>query len=250
MMNYPTQQPKGFMLFNLEWTEITFSGRVPRRRYWLTFLIWFLVMIPLLFIPFVNIAVYIYSIVCSLSFAVRRLHDIGKSGVAYLICFVPFVGGIILLIWLCRNSDWGPNLYGPNPKPEQLRKRGLTPCPQCGGVGEVAPGQVCLHCIGRGYILPGVPAMPQPMPQPMPTPMPQPMAQQPMPMPIPQQPMPQQPIPTPVPQQPIAQQPITPQAAYPQAPAPQPTVLCPLCRGTGLNAAGALCPECQGKGIK
>ena len=46
----------------------------------------------------------------------RRLHDIGKSGANYFWIFVPLVGAILLLIWMCRDGDRGPNAYGPDPK--------------------------------------------------------------------------------------------------------------------------------------
>lgn len=48
--------------------------------------------------------------------AVRRMHDIGKSGWAILMPLIPLVGGIILLVWECRDSEAGENKYGPNPK--------------------------------------------------------------------------------------------------------------------------------------
>lgn len=46
----------------------------------------------------------------------RRLHDIGKSGANYFWVFVPIVGWILLLVWLCRDGDPGPNRYGSDPK--------------------------------------------------------------------------------------------------------------------------------------
>ena len=52
----------------------------------------------------------------SLAVAVRRLHDIGKSGWMLLIGLIPLVGAIWLLILLLRNSEAGENKYGPNPK--------------------------------------------------------------------------------------------------------------------------------------
>jgi len=54
----------------------------------------------------------------SLAVCVRRLHDIGKSGWWYFISLVPFVGGLILLVFMCMDSEPGTNLYGPNPKGE------------------------------------------------------------------------------------------------------------------------------------
>lgn len=47
--------------------------------------------------------------------AVRRLHDINKSGWWLLIGFIPLIGGIVLLIWFCKESDMTPNQYGEVP---------------------------------------------------------------------------------------------------------------------------------------
>ncbi|MGL4364490.1 MAG: DUF805 domain-containing protein [Bacteroidales bacterium] len=52
----------------------------------------------------------------SFAVVIRRLHDIGKSGWNYLISFIPIVGWIILLIWLCRDSVKSANKWGLNPK--------------------------------------------------------------------------------------------------------------------------------------
>ena len=51
----------------------------------------------------------------TLAAAVRRLHDTGKSGAAIFIAFVPFVGSIILIVWLATAGNPGPNLYGEQP---------------------------------------------------------------------------------------------------------------------------------------
>lgn len=47
---------------------------------------------------------------------VRRMHDIGKSGWNWLIGFIPIVGFIVLLVFLCREGDSKPNEYGNPPK--------------------------------------------------------------------------------------------------------------------------------------
>jgi len=52
----------------------------------------------------------------TLAVTVRRLHDTGKSGWWYFIVFVPIIGGILLLIWMCQDSEHGINEYGKNPK--------------------------------------------------------------------------------------------------------------------------------------
>ena len=46
----------------------------------------------------------------------RRLHDIGKSGACFFIGLIPIVGAILLIVWYCRDSEPGDNMYGPNPK--------------------------------------------------------------------------------------------------------------------------------------
>ena len=61
----------------------------------------------------------LYSIVLlipSLAVAVRRLHDIGKSGWMLLILLIPVVGGIWMLVLLLREGNSFENEYGPNPK--------------------------------------------------------------------------------------------------------------------------------------
>jgi uncharacterized membrane protein YhaH (DUF805 family) len=52
----------------------------------------------------------------SLPVMVRRLHDTGRSGWACLIGLVPLIGGLILFMWLCEDSNLGMNEYGKNPK--------------------------------------------------------------------------------------------------------------------------------------
>jgi uncharacterized membrane protein YhaH (DUF805 family) len=54
-------------------------------------------------------------IVPDLAVSVRRLHDTGKSGWWYLICLVPYVGGLVLFIFFILDSQPGPNQWGPHP---------------------------------------------------------------------------------------------------------------------------------------
>ena len=73
---------------------------------------------PLLFV-LINIPRYIYSLVWllpSLAVAVRRLHDIGKSGWNLLWIFLPIIGWIMLIYWYCQDSELGENKWGANPK--------------------------------------------------------------------------------------------------------------------------------------
>ena len=112
-----------------------FDGRARRKEYWM-FVLWFFV-IYLAFVVFNTILIsigsdvtntlsmvvsVIFSLGClaitipNLALAVRRLHDTGKSGWFLLIGLIPFVGGIILLVFYCMDSQPGDNEYGPNPK--------------------------------------------------------------------------------------------------------------------------------------
>ena len=121
-----------------------FSGRARRSEYWgtvlfnvliqavLTIILSFVCTIlfssieingevtfsPLLFV-LINIPRYIYSLVWllpSLAVAVRRLHDIGKSGWNLLWILLPIVGAIMLIYWCCQDSQVGENKWGANPK--------------------------------------------------------------------------------------------------------------------------------------
>lgn len=121
-----------------------FSGRARRREYWGTVLFNVIVQValnvalvavlailfssieingevtvsPLLFV-LINIPRYIYSLVWllpSLAVAVRRLHDIGKSGWNLLWIFLPIIGWIMLIYWYCQDSELGENKWGANPK--------------------------------------------------------------------------------------------------------------------------------------
>ena len=100
-----------------------FDGRARRKEYWMFVLGNFIIGFVLGFIlgiigapPYIG---YIYSLavlVPSIAVAVRRLHDIGKSGVWYFINFIPCIGSIWLIVLLCQDSMPGENEYGVNPK--------------------------------------------------------------------------------------------------------------------------------------
>lgn len=49
---------------------------------------------------------------------VRRFHDQAMSGWFLLLYFVPYLGSLILLFFLCRPGTKGPNRYGPDPRNE------------------------------------------------------------------------------------------------------------------------------------
>ena len=50
-----------------------------------------------------------------LAVAIRRLHDLDKSGWWSLIVLIPLVGWIILIVWYCTKGTPGANRFGPEP---------------------------------------------------------------------------------------------------------------------------------------
>ncbi len=97
-----------------------FSGRASRSEYWYFFLFYFLVMILL------NIAVAILPqtigmllmtvvmfgvILPSTAVAVRRLHDIDKSGWFLLLSLIPLINFVLLYFFVKKGSE-GANRFG------------------------------------------------------------------------------------------------------------------------------------------
>ena len=93
-----------------------FKGRSRRSEYWWATLGVMLISTALsLVLPELASVWSLITLVPSTALVVRRLHDMGKSGWNYLICLIPIVGFILLLVWLCRDSD-AANKWGLNPK--------------------------------------------------------------------------------------------------------------------------------------
>ena len=89
-----------------------FSGRARRSEYW-----WFaLLSFCINLIPYIGFIWALVVIIPSLAVAIRRLHDIGKSGWYILFGLIPLVGIILLIVWFCQDSVEGNNEYGVNPK--------------------------------------------------------------------------------------------------------------------------------------
>lgn len=111
-----------------------FDGRARRKEYWMFFLFQLVVQALLVVVGVVigstgdlgNILSGIFmlalvvfslgSIVPGIAVAVRRMHDIDKSGWTLLLGLIPLVGGIILLVFYCTEGTRGPNRFGPDPK--------------------------------------------------------------------------------------------------------------------------------------
>lgn len=110
-----------------------FSGRARRKEYWMFILFNLLVALVAMALDnvlgtsfefseinlgygYIYLAYALFTVIPSLSVAVRRLHDVGKSGWFYLISLIPLIGSIWLLVLFCTDGDSGDNKWGPNPK--------------------------------------------------------------------------------------------------------------------------------------
>lgn len=59
---------------------------------------------------------YLAIIIPSIAVQVRRFHDQDRSGWFILLGLVPYIGGLILLVFMCLEGTRGPNRFGPDPK--------------------------------------------------------------------------------------------------------------------------------------
>ncbi len=99
---------------------VMFSGRSSRSAYWYWALFAFLVGVVATIID-LAIGTRIVSVITSLALllpglavAFRRLHDTGRSAWWILIALVPFVGFIVLIVFMVQPSE-GPNRFGDRP---------------------------------------------------------------------------------------------------------------------------------------
>lgn len=101
-----------------------FKGRTSRRDFWLAYLGYILLsfiigfvsgfIAGLLDLESLSIIPTIFTLatfIPLLAMEVRRLHDINKSGWWLCISFIPLVGTIILLVFLCSASVNENNKY-------------------------------------------------------------------------------------------------------------------------------------------
>jgi uncharacterized membrane protein YhaH (DUF805 family) len=98
---------------------VNFSDRASRSEYWYWYL--FAIIGELAsgvidsWIIGLRVIFTIFSLATllpGLSVAVRRLHDLDRSGWWVLLDLIPVVGWIILIIWFCTKGTDGPNRFG------------------------------------------------------------------------------------------------------------------------------------------
>jgi uncharacterized membrane protein YhaH (DUF805 family) len=112
-----------------------FHGRAPRSEYWYWFLFMLLTIVAgiiawgisslvlgrtIATVIFLIVAVFwaLAMLLPSLAVAIRRLHDTNSSGWWYLVTFVPYVGGWVMIVWYCIKGTPGENRFGYDPLQE------------------------------------------------------------------------------------------------------------------------------------
>jgi uncharacterized membrane protein YhaH (DUF805 family) len=94
---------------------VGFEGRASRSEYWWFFL--FNIVLTII-AQVINVKlgglVSLLLLLPGISAAVRRMHDIGKSGFYLLLGLIPLVG-LILLYWAVQPSQPEANQYGEPP---------------------------------------------------------------------------------------------------------------------------------------
>ncbi len=101
-----------------------FSGRSSRKEYWMFFLGYLLasmvvVMVYAIARPLgllIGAAGLIALFIPSLAVQIRRFHDQDKSGWFALLYLIPYVGGIVVLVFMCIGGTRGPNRFGDDPR--------------------------------------------------------------------------------------------------------------------------------------
>ena len=107
----------------------TFEGRARRKEYWFFALFNSLAVLVLMIVDGVTGTFdekvglgllsglfFLAVLTPGLALSVRRLHDTTRSGWWILIAFIPFIGGLVLVVFALLDSTAGANQYGPNPK--------------------------------------------------------------------------------------------------------------------------------------
>lgn len=113
-----------------------FQGRSRRKEYWMFVLFQLLLMVPVVLILSLlggldadgestlgGILLIIFGLIYlgvflipGLAVQVRRFHDQDKSGWFILLGFIPYIGSIVVLVFMCLEGTGGSNRFGPDPK--------------------------------------------------------------------------------------------------------------------------------------
>ncbi len=106
-----------------------FEGRARRKEYWWFTFVNMLAVVALTVAGMVlvddpesgaaSVPSWIYAAAAflpGLAVSVRRLHDTGRSGGWVFLQLIPYLGALVLLVFMVMDGDQGSNQYGPSPK--------------------------------------------------------------------------------------------------------------------------------------
>lgn len=115
-----------------------FSGRSRRKEYWMFVLLQLIIIFGISIVGVVFggfspemsggmpvggglmlglFSLYFLAIIIpSIAVQVRRFHDQDKSGWFVLLNFIPYIGGLIVLVFMCLDGTRGKNRFGEDPK--------------------------------------------------------------------------------------------------------------------------------------
>ncbi len=126
-----------------------FSGRSPRPAYWWFLLIHMLVWVALSFVWDVLAVIYLLAaLLPGFGLFVRRMHDTTRSGWWWLISFVPFVGIVVLVVFLTNEGTRGANRWGLDPRTGEAEPVSGGFCSSCGNAVD-ADAAFCGTCGAR-----------------------------------------------------------------------------------------------------
>ncbi|HJS46248.1 MAG TPA: DUF805 domain-containing protein [Rhizomicrobium sp.] len=104
---------------------VGFTGRASRSEYWFFVLSYVLLTMVVAavcallggsILLWIGIGIVMLGVFLpSLAAQVRRLHDTNASGWWILIGLIPYIGGLIMLVWYCIPGTKGENRFGPDP---------------------------------------------------------------------------------------------------------------------------------------
>lgn len=136
----PAQDVTNASLWSLYWGALTqryvgFSGRASRKEYWSYILFFYLFLLGLLIVTFlidigidknlrngpivsiiVGLLYFVAHFLPGLALMIRRLHDIGMSGWFVLLMFIPYIGGIVMLVFALIPGQVQDNEHGLAPR--------------------------------------------------------------------------------------------------------------------------------------
>jgi uncharacterized membrane protein YhaH (DUF805 family) len=114
-MNFSEAIASGFSNY------VNFSDRASRSEYWYWVLFVILADIVTSIVDYVigfHITTSLFGLAVllpGLAVAIRRLHDLDRTGWWFFLVLIPLVGAIVLIVWYCSRGTEGPNRFGPDP---------------------------------------------------------------------------------------------------------------------------------------